>query len=213
MKILIAEDDPTSQKVLQLTLAKIGHEVISANDGEQAWQTLLSNPAQVIVSDWMMPKLDGLELCRKVRARRLKDYVYFILLTARSGQENHHQAMEAGVDDFLAKPLRRDELTIRLRVAERILGFINQVHELKRLLPICSYCKKIRDDRDYWHQIEAYLHDHTGSDFTHGICPECYDTHIKPHLASVGKPEKSTSESLSAETVAGNSFDNPSANG
>ena len=187
MKILIAEDDPTSRRILQLTLEHLGHEVMSANDGEQAWETLVCNSVKVVVSDWMMPKLDGLDFCRKVRARRLKDYVYFILLTARSGQENYHQAMETGIDDFLTKPLRRDELIIRLRVAERILSFMYQVRELKRLLPICSYCKKIRDDQDYWHQIEVYMHDHTGSDFTHGICPNCYDKYIKPHLAAGGK--------------------------
>jgi len=93
--------------------------------------------------------------------------------------------MNAGVDDFLTKPLNADELLNRVRVAERLLGFMNQVRELKRLLPICSYCKKIRDDKDYWHQIETYIHDHTGSDFSHSICPKCYSEHIVPQLEAL----------------------------
>jgi sigma-B regulation protein RsbU (phosphoserine phosphatase) len=182
MKILIAEDDPISQKILRVTLENAGHEVTATNDGRQAWEKFILKPVPVIISDWMMPELDGVEFCRKLRARRSKDYTYFVLLTARSDRENYLQAMEAGVDDFMAKPLRPDELTIRLRVAERILNFTNQVRELKRLLPICSYCKKVRDDKDYWHQIETYIHKQTGTDFSHGICPQCYEEHVKPQL-------------------------------
>ncbi|MEW6304151.1 MAG: response regulator [Verrucomicrobiota bacterium] len=185
MKIVIAEDDPVSQKILRVTLEKLGHTVVAANHGREAWEALLATKAKIIVSDWMMPEMDGLELCRKIRARPAKEYVYFIMLTARTGATNYHQAMDAGVDDFLTKPLSHEELTIRLRVAGRILEFIDQIRELKRLLPICMYCKKIRDDQDYWHQVEAYLHDHTGTDFSHSICPECYETQVKPQLKAL----------------------------
>ncbi|HVY72412.1 MAG TPA: response regulator, partial [Verrucomicrobiae bacterium] len=110
MKILIAEDDLVAQRILSVALQKIGHEVIVANDGQQAWDKLVRNRVQVIVSDWMMPNMSGVDLCRKVRARRRKDYIYFILVTALTSQENHNEAIEAGVDDFLAKPLRQDNL-------------------------------------------------------------------------------------------------------
>ena len=185
MKILIAEDDPPSLKILRLTLQSFGHEVVTAEDGDKAWEMLLRNPVSLVVSDWMMPGLDGLELCRKIRARRRKDYVYFILLTAVTGRDGYLKAMEAGVDDFLNKPLRQEELLTRLRVAERILKYISEVRELKRILPICSYCKKVRDDKDYWHQIEAYIREHTSTDFSHSICPQCYEEHIKPQLAAL----------------------------
>ena len=182
MRILLAEDEVVTRTLLTTALLDPGHKVIVAKDGEEAWAAVLRAPVQVIVSDWIMPRMDGLELCRRVRARRRKEYVYFILLTACSGKENYRLAMEAGVDDCLTKSRDADELFVRLRVAERILNFMGQVRDLKRLLPICSYCKKIRDDKDYWHQIESYIHSHTGSDFSHSICPECLVKHIQPQL-------------------------------
>lgn len=184
MKTLIAEDDAVAQRILRLTLEKFGHEVIVANDGQEAWETLICRSVPVVVSDWMMPRLDGLELCKKIRTRRRqKEYTYFIMVTALTSREHYLQAMEVGVDDFLTKPLRQDELMLRFRVAERILGFMNQLRDLKRLLPICTYCKKVRDDKDYWHQIETYMSQYTSTDFSHGICPECYEKVVKPQLS------------------------------
>lgn len=185
MNILIAEDDQPSLKILRMTLQNFGHEVIAAEDGEKAWESLLIHPVTLVVSDWMMPGMDGLELCRKIRARRRREYVYFILLTAVAGRNSYKEAMDAGVDDFLSKPLRQEELFIRLRVAERILKFISQVSDLKRILPICSYCRKVRDDKDYWEQIESYIRKHTGTDFSHSICPKCYEERIKPQLEAL----------------------------
>ena len=179
MKILIAEDDPVSVKILQFTLEHYGHEVVAAADGEEAWQIFDHDPVRVVVSDWMMPKVDGLELCKKVRSRPKTDYTYFILLTAiNTGRENLRKAMDAGIDDFLTKPLDREAVLMRLRVAERILEFTTQIRQLKELIPICMYCKRVRDDQDYWQQVESYIHAHTGSNFSHGICPECFNKQI-----------------------------------
>ncbi len=176
MKILIAEDEPVSSRILQLTLEHFGHEVIAACDGRQAWERFDSDPVRVIVSDWMMPDIDGIELCRRVRERPKTDYTYFILLTAiHTGRENLQKAMAAGVDDFLTKPLDREAIIMRLRVAERILDFTSQIRALKELLPICMYCKRVRDDHDYWQQVETYIHTCTGTNFSHGICPECLE--------------------------------------
>ena len=176
MKILIAEDDPVSVKVLQFTLEHYGHAVVVAASGSEAWEKFDAEPVRVIVSDWMMPGLDGLQLCQKVRERPKTEYTYFILLTAiHTGRENLRHAMNAGVDDFLTKPLDREAILMRLRVAERILEFTKQIRLLKELIPICMYCKKVRDDSDYWDQVESYIHVHTGSNFSHGICPTCFD--------------------------------------
>lgn len=179
MKILIAEDDPVTVQILHFTLLHYGHEVVTAANGLQAWEKFDAEPFRVVVSDWMMPTLDGLELCRKIRERPKTDYTYFILLTAvNTGRENLRHAMDAGIDDFLAKPLDREAILMRLRVAERILEYTTQIRQLKELIPICMYCKRIRDDSNYWDQLETYIHVHTGSNFSHGICPDCFANQV-----------------------------------
>jgi sigma-B regulation protein RsbU (phosphoserine phosphatase) len=193
MKILAVEDDPVARAVLRQALRRLGHEVIEAADGEAAWVALQGEPVRVIVSDWMMPRLDGLELCRRIREGGAADYVYFILLTSRDAtEENSRAAADAGVDDFLTKPLDFSELWTRLRVAERILGYTRQLRQLEELLPICSYCKKIRDDQNYWQQMEGYINERTGSEFSHSVCPDCYKAVVIPEL-----------EKLKAEVAAG----------
>ena len=188
MKILIAEDDPISCRVLQITLQHYGHEVLTTATGDAAWERFDREPVRCIVSDWMMPGIDGLELCRRVRARPKTDYTYFILLTAiNTGRDNLRQAMDAGIDDFLTKPLDREAILMRLRVAERILDFTTQIRQLKELIPICMYCKRVRDDTDYWQQVESYIHTCTGSNFSHGICPQCYDDQVGGMAASLGQ--------------------------
>ncbi len=186
MKILAVEDDAVSRAVLRRALHRLNHDVIEAADGEQAWEKLQTEPVLVVVSDWMMPRSDGLDLCRRIRAGRGKDYTYFILLTSRDAtEENQRAAADAGVDDFLTKPLDLPELWTRLRVAERILGYTTQVRQLEELLPICSYCKKIRDDRNYWQQMEGYINERTGSEFSHSVCPDCYTSVIVPQLEEI----------------------------
>ena len=143
MKILAVEDDAVSRAVLRQALRRLGHETVEAADGEAAWEALQIEPFRVVVSDWMMPRTDGLELCRRIRQRPDAEYIYFILLTSRDAtEENQREATDAGVDDFLTKPLDLPELWTRLRVAERILRFTKQVRQLEEMLPICSYCKK-----------------------------------------------------------------------
>jgi sigma-B regulation protein RsbU (phosphoserine phosphatase) len=186
VKILTVDDDAVSRAVLRQALHRLNHDMIEAEDGEQAWEKLQAEPVRVVVSDWMMPRSDGLELCRRIRAGRAKDYTYFILLTSRDATEaNQRAAADAGVDDFLTKPLDLPELWMRLRVAERILGYTTQVRQLEELLPICSYCKKIRDDQNYWQQMEGYINERTGSEFSHSVCPDCYTSVIVPQLEEI----------------------------
>ena len=183
MKILTVEDDAVARAVLRRALQKLGHDVVEAKDGREAWALFSDEPVRVIVSDWMMPEVSGLELCQKLRARADADYVYFILITANSADSaNRIAAADAGVDDFLSKPLNFEELWMRLRVAERILKFSTQVRQLEELLPICSYCKKIRDDQNYWQQMEGYINERTGSEFSHSVCPDCMTRVVQPEL-------------------------------
>ena len=186
MKVLIAEDDVIASRVLEAELLKLGHEPRLAGDGETAWQILRTEPVRVVISDWQMPQIDGLELCRRIRAHE-GDYVYFILLTQMAASEkNLHAATAAGVDDFLGKPIDPGQLWLRMRVAERILQFTTEVKQLESFLPICGYCKKVRDDSNYWQQIEQYFKTHGGTNFSHGVCPDCMEKVVRPQLDRLG---------------------------
>ena len=135
MKVLIAEDDPASLLLLKAQVRRLGHEVTAVRDGQQAWAALEKEPHSLVVSDCMMPEVDGFELCRRVRALVGVPYTYVILLTAHDGREEYERGMEAGADDFLGKQLDGDQLKARLRVAERILGLEREVARLKGASP------------------------------------------------------------------------------
>jgi DNA-binding response OmpR family regulator len=123
MKILIAEDEPISRLFLEKTLQRLGYEVTACKDGNQAWEAYLATDYRIVISDWMMPGTDGLELCQRIRQQNRPTYCYFMMLTMRSSKADFLQAMDAGADDYLTKPLDADEVEVRLRVAERILAF------------------------------------------------------------------------------------------
>jgi len=188
MRILIAEDEGVSLLVLSSKLRELGHEVIEARDGNQAWALFQEGGARIIITDWMMPEMDGGELCELVRAQKDKAYTYIIVLTSLSGKGNFLEAMDAGADDFLTKPVDMDELAARLRVAERVLALQTEVQLMQRLLPICMYCGKIRDknaswdDQSSWQELEAYVSEKTDVQFSHGICMDCYENKIQPEL-------------------------------
>lgn len=182
-----------SARLLEATVRRLGHEAVVVADGEEAWAHLREGGLRTVISDWRMPRMDGLELCRRLRARG-GDYVYFILLSTLSGTlENQRAAVEAGVDDFLVKPVNPSDLWMRLRVAERILDFTTEVRRLESFLPICGYCKKVRDDNNYWQQIETYFKARTGTNFSHGVCPGCMESVVNPQMAAMGiKPPPPT---------------------
>lgn len=186
MRILTVEDDPIAGAVLNAAVKALGHEVTAVTDGRDAWQLFTTESFRVVISDWVMPRIDGLELCRRIRERG-GDYTYFILLSnvATTG-DNLQQAMDAGVDDFLNKPAKKVELQARLHVAARILNYATQVRQLQEILPICGYCRKIRDDQNYWSQVEEYFGKEAGVNFSHGVCPECYDRVVVPQLREIG---------------------------
>jgi DNA-binding response OmpR family regulator len=180
MKILIAEDDFISRKVLRLALEQLGHEVLVAEDGSQAWKMFDQEPVRIIISDWMMPGLDGLNLCRRVRERPRTPYTYIIILTAaHTTGDDYSEAIASGIDDFLTKPLDRELLRTRLYVAERILRYTTEINLLQDIIPICVYCHRVRDGADYWERVDTYIHSRTGTRFSHGACPECHEEQMK----------------------------------
>ncbi|MBI4608539.1 MAG: response regulator transcription factor [Candidatus Rokubacteria bacterium] len=182
MKILIAEDDAGTRLLLSTLLEKLGHEPVGAGNGREAWAAFERDYFPVLIADWLMPEMDGLELCRRIRAEPRPKYTYIILLTGLGGRDNYLAGMNVGADDFVTKPFDPEILAARLRVAERILGLQEEVKRLEGLLPICSYCKKIRDERDEWVPLDWYVATRTDAAFSHGICPECLETTVKPEM-------------------------------
>ncbi|MCD6298640.1 MAG: diguanylate cyclase [Deltaproteobacteria bacterium] len=131
MKILIAEDDPISRRVLEATLVEWGYDILVASDGSEAWELLQKPDApNLVISDWMMPHMDGLELCRRIRQMERSGYVYFIILTGKGGKEDVIEGLEAGADDFLIKPFDREELKCRAKIGERIINLELRILEL-----------------------------------------------------------------------------------
>lgn len=187
LKVLIAEDDPVAAKVLEMNLARLGLKAVVARDGTSAWEAFEESSPEIVLTDWEMPGFSGIELCKKIRAAQKPHYTHVTVLTAAfTEKQNYLEAMEAGADDFLRKPYERDELAAKMCVAQRIINFHAQMRELRQLVPICSYCKSVRDDRDYWHRIETYLQNQTGSRLTHGICPKCAEKYFN---YPSGKPD------------------------
>jgi sigma-B regulation protein RsbU (phosphoserine phosphatase) len=173
MKVLIAEDERSSSLLMQRLLERQGHEVFAATNGLEALELLgREKELQVVLSDWMMPVMDGIELCRRIRARRRFRYTYVLLATMATGKKSYLEALDAGADDFIPKPIDPEELGARLRVAERILGLQAEMTQLRGLLSICSYCKSIREG-DSWVAVERYVSQRADTLFSHGICPQC----------------------------------------
>jgi DNA-binding response OmpR family regulator len=176
MRILIADDDRMTTMMLSGALTGWGFEVIVAHDGASAWERIAGDdPPALVIVDWMMPGIDGIELCRRIREADLPTPVYVILLTSRTSRTDLVAGLEAGADDYLTKPFDPDELRARIHVGQRTLALIANVKRLSGLLPICSYCKRIRSDENYWEQVEGYITEHSDAQFSHGICPTCFD--------------------------------------
>ena len=193
MRALIADDDRGTVVILKTALERMGLEVLVAHDGSEAWAILQNDPSIALtVLDWMMPGADGPEICRRIRVDESHAHMYVILLTSRDASADLVAGLDAGADDYLIKPFEADELRARVqvglrvhrlqeRLAERVADLesaLSKVKQLSGLLPICSYCKSVRTDQNYWERVDHYMAQHTDVQFSHGICPACYETVI-----------------------------------
>jgi CheY-like chemotaxis protein len=258
MNILIVDDIATNRKLLRVTLEAEGHSTLEAADGVEALQILARETVDAVISDILMPNMDGFRLCHEIRKSERLHVLPFIIYTATyTSPDDMKLAQAVGADKYLMKPtptadvldalrevmdkkavrpvpsapaveetyvlqqysqtlvhkleeknielkdalgklqraherivelnsdleLRVQERTAELQTANRELSLtLSEVKVLNALLPICSYCKKIRDDKDYWQSVEVYISKHTDAQFTHGICPECNEKVVKPGL-------------------------------
>jgi len=190
-KVLIAEDDAISRKLLTASLEKWGHEVLVSVGGNEALEAFRADSSvQMAILDWMMPGMEGPEVCRQIKAADDRPYTYVIMLTAMTQKADIVKALSIGADDYIAKPWDASELVARIRAGFRVLDLetslrqkiidledaLKHVKQLQGILPICAWCHNIRDDSDYWHTVEQYLEDHSEAQFTHSICPNCLAT-------------------------------------
>jgi DNA-binding response OmpR family regulator len=204
MKALIADDERIAREILIRSLSGWGFEVVAATNGADALNALrAADPPTLAILDWMMPQLDGPSVCRQIRAEQPTANLYVMLLTSLEGSQDVVAGLDAGADDYIVKPFEPDELHARVKVGVRVIRLqerltarvselqvaLASVKTLQGMLPICSYCKRIRADDQYWQQIESYIAERSEAQFSHGICPECY-VNVERDLRSraQGKP-------------------------
>lgn len=178
--IAIVDDEPENLSVLEATLSRAGYRVAVFPRGELALAAAGEEPPDLGLFDIRMPGLDGHELCCRFKAdERLCD-IPIIFISALSATEDIAAGFACGGVDYIAKPIREVEVLARVRthLALRrayleLASAFERIQTLQGIIPICSHCKKIRDDQGCWHQLEAYMRARTQAEFSHGICPEC----------------------------------------
>jgi DNA-binding response OmpR family regulator len=195
MRILIAEDDTMSRLILKRTLEKLGHEVIAATDGATAWAVFLGQDVPVLITDRNMPGMDGLELCRRIRAQNRKKYTYIIIITGSDTGSGFLTAMDAGADDYTVKPFVEEQLAARLRVAQRILRLQEEIKELR--IRTCCYCGNMLDENGHWGPGDPSVEKFRNVALSHGICPACWESRVKPQIENL-KKQRQTSEQRGA---------------
>jgi CheY-like chemotaxis protein len=201
MIVLVADDLDVNRKLLRNLLTADGYDVIEASDGTEAFQILEGADGPIVgLIDWEMPGMEGIEVCRQTRERENPPPTYLILLTVRDSKQDIVTGLKTGANDYITKPFDKTELLARVSIGKQMVqlqqALTERVAELREallsvkqlggLLPICSYCKKIRDDQNYWQQVESYVGKHSDAKFSHSICPQCYEDIIKPQMVQMG---------------------------
>lgn len=197
-KVLVVDDNELDRLLTSRLVEKEGFEATTADDGGAALEMLgRPSPPGIVLLDWEMPGLDGPSVCRQLREKAGVPYVYMIMVTARGNGLDQVAGRDAGADDYIVKPFLPAELRSKLGVARRIVALerklwervaeletaLAHVQKLEALLPICMWCKRIRDENESWQSLESHITRRTGSLFTHGLCEECCREHY-PEVSS-----------------------------
>ena len=190
MRVLIADDDAALRLGLRVQLERWGYEPVVCEDGDAARAVLRStDPPPLAILDWSMPGADGVTLCREIRSTPDLATIYVVLLTAHDSREAIVTGLDGGADEYIIKPFDWGVLRARVNTGARIAALqqslaqrvrelqsaLDMVNKLSGLLPICSYCKRIRKEGDRWTQLEVYLSEHSEAEFSHGVCPDCFE--------------------------------------
>ena len=191
VRVLVVEDDPFFTRILQKRLSSEGYQVFTAGDGRAGMKAIVQHEPDLVISDWMMPEVDGLELCQSVKTGLREAAPYFILLTAKGEVSDKLLALETGADDYLVKPCDQVELLARVRAGIRIVTLTQSLRrslanlrsgqpadgtnaeQAARSAALCAFCRKVSDREDEWIELEQFLSDRIGMTVTHAACPEC----------------------------------------
>ncbi len=197
-KVLVVDDEPVNLMLLE-NILKDSHDILLAGSGGEALAMIRDDEPDLILLDVMMPEMSGFDLCRHLKADERYRDIPIIFITALTGGDNESLGLQLGAMDYIAKPfvinhvrLRvRNQLELKYRTGQlleqraaleartaELEAALKRIKHLEGLIPICMYCKKIRNDREVWQNLEEYLHEHTDASFTHGMCPDCLESHM-----------------------------------
>jgi DNA-binding response OmpR family regulator len=201
LRILAVDDDATTRLTLHSVIRAAGWSPVVVADPEEAFQILTGPDAPPIaLIDWQMPTLSGIDLCRRLRSAAPDARPYLIFITSNSATSDIAEGLDAGADGYMTKPIASIELLARVRAGIRMIALQQDLRTrlqeaeatsmrtrpLREPLPICAYCRRIRDEEQQWSTIEQYLTHRAGVRFTHGFCPACYEDHVRPDVEGRG---------------------------
>jgi CheY-like chemotaxis protein len=197
MKVLIADDHRENRALLQALLKGEHYETVEARNGEEALAELTRAQEPIVaLLDWQMPKIEGPDVCTAARRLPNAPPMFLFLVTVRDSKDDIVAGLRSGANDYIIKPFHKDEMLARVKIGAQMVELqqnlldrvseladaLARVKQLSGLLPICGFCKKVRNDRDYWQQVEEYISIHSEVKFSHGVCPDCYENLLKPQL-------------------------------
>lgn len=185
MKILVADDDPVLRTIVTAGLRAGGHEIHPCSTGSQAWDALKKHSFPIVVTDWQMPEIDGLQLTQLIRRTPRDSYTYIIMLTGKTKREDYLTGVKAGVDAFLMKPLDGAMLEAQVNIATRILGLQAHAKRLEAIMTVCSYCKKVKN-KGAWVPMESYVATEFKTLPSHTFCPDCFAERVEPEMKTLG---------------------------
>jgi PleD family two-component response regulator len=177
------------------------YDVVVTADGTEAWEVLQGNdPPRLALLDWLMSEMDGVDVCRRVREDPRLKGTYMILLTARADKTHIVEGLQAGANDYVTKPFDWEELLARVNVGVQMVqlqdelaarvheleGALAQVKQLQGLLPFCAFCKRIRDDQNYWKEVDVYIREHSKAECSGAVCPKCWESVVRPEFLEKG---------------------------
>lgn len=185
MKVLVVDDDPVIRTVVGAGLKALGHEVASCDGGAKAWERLRTDHFPVLITDWSMPDMNGIQLTQSLRAAPRDSYTYVIMLTGHNSREDYLTGVRAGVDSFLIKPLDGALLEAQLTIAARIVGLQDHAKRLESIMTVCSYCKKVHS-HEQWVPMEQYVKQEFKTLPSHSFCPSCFREKVEPEMKQLG---------------------------